>query len=384
MENISERIAKLPPEKRDLLLRRLRGEGIGASTAPPSAVSERPVTAFDAERDGNFHLEASTPGVFASLKPRVCPRKEVGPGQVLIEVSAASMNFRDVMIALGMYPTPPGVSPVMGSDCAGTIVAVGERVEGLEVGDEVLALTSDSFSAFATASAVTVTKKPPELSFQDAASIPTVFLTVYFGLHYLARLSKGERLLVHSAAGGIGMSALQLARWREAEVFATVGTQEKRELLSSMGVEHIMSSRSLDFADEVLAMTDGQGVDVVLNSLAGEAIPKGLGILRPLGRFVELGKRDIYEDKRIGLRPFHKGLSFFAIELSPLAGRRPEVFRSLFADVMALFAEGVFTPLPTKVFEIGNAAAAFEYMAQGIHVGKIVLDLKPGEVLVEA
>lgn len=384
MESITERIAKLPPEKRDLLLRRLRGDGIGKSAGEARPGTERPKRPFDAESDGDYHLTIAQPGVFESLTLRVRPRKIAGPGQVLIEVSAASMNFRDVMIALGMYPTPPGVAPIMGSDCAGTVVAVGEGVEELQVGDEVLALTSDSFSAFATASAVTVVKKPPHLTFQEAASIPTVFLTVYYSLHHLARLAEGERLLVHSAAGGIGLSALQFARWRRAEVFATVGTPEKRELLRSLGVEHIMSSRSLEFADEVLEMTGGQGVDVVLNSLAGEAIPKGLALLRPLGRFVELGKRDIYEDKPIGLRPFHKGLSFFAIELAPLAGLHPERFKALFREVMTLFAEGVFTPLPSKVFSIADAAAAFKHMSQGTHVGKIVIDMSSGEALVES
>lgn len=383
MDDLSQRIANLPPEKRDLLLRRLRGGSPGEAAEAPSPAPERETLVFDPERDGNYHLQVGQPGVFESLALRVCPRREVGPGQVLIEVAAASMNFRDVMIALGMYPTPPGVSPVMGSDCAGTIVAVGEGVEDFEVGDEVLALTADSFSAYARASAVTVIKKPADMSFQDAAGIPTVFLTVYFGLHYLARLAEGERILVHSAAGGIGQGSIQLARWRGAEIFATVGNQEKRDLMASMGIEHVMNSRSLDFADEVLEKTDGEGVDVIINSLAGEAIPKGIGILRPLGRFVELGKRDIYEDKKIGLRPFHKGLSFFAIELSPLAGRRPEVFRSLFANVMELFAEGVFTPLPSKVFPIGESVAAYKYMSQGTHMGKIVFDLTPGEVLVE-
>ncbi len=384
MTNIAERIANLPPEKRTLLLERLRRQGVvkgSGEAAPAPDPTRRP---FDPERDGNFHLEVTQPGVLESLRPRVCPRRTVGPGQVLIEVSAASMNFRDVLIALGMYPTPPGIKPVMGSDCAGTIVALGEGVEGLREGDEVLALTSDSLSAIAAASAVTVAKKPAAMTFQEAASIPTVFLTVYYSLQVLARLAQGERLLVHSAAGGVGLTALQHARWREAEVFATVGTQEKRDLLRSMGVEHIMNSRSLDFADEILEMTGGEGVDVVLNSLAGEAIPRGIGLLRPLGRFIELGKRDIYEDKKIGLRPFHKGLSFFAIELSPLAAKRPELFRSLWREVLDLFAEGVFTPLPSTVYSINDAADAFKFMSQGIHIGKIVIDMKPGEVLVEA
>lgn len=383
MSDISERIANLPPEKRDLLLQRLRGKGIVKTpppAPPPAASRKRP---FDPERDGNFHLQVAQPGVFDSLALEVCPRRELGPRQVRIDVHASALNFRDVMIALGMYPTPPGVAPIMGSDCAGKVVEVGDEVEDLAVGDEVLALTSDAFTAFATASQVTVVKKPPALGFTDAAAIPTVFLTVYWGLHHLARLSEGERLLVHSAAGGVGLSALQLARWRGAEVLATSGTEEKREYLRSLGVEHVMSSRSLDFVDEVLEITDGEGVDVVLNSLAGEAIQKGFGLLRPLGRFVELGKRDIYEDKPLGMLPFHKGLSFFAIEMSPLVGMRPRLFKSLFTELMRLFADGVFEPLPAKVFPADEVTSAFKYMSEGTHIGKIVVDMKEGQARVK-
>jgi NADPH:quinone reductase-like Zn-dependent oxidoreductase len=270
----------------------------------------------------------------------------------------------------------------MGSDCAGTIATLGEGVEGMRVGDEVIALCSNCFSGFVTASAATVVPKPSGLTFEQAAGIPTVFVTNWYALYHLARLSRGERLLIHSAAGGIGLAAIQMARWSGVEIVATVGTPEKREFLHSLGVEHIFNSRSMEFADEVMKLTGGEGVDVVLNSLAGEAIPKGLSILRPLGRFIELGKRDIYANSPIGLRPFYKGLSFFAIELSPLIKLRPLVFHDLFLEVVERFEQAIFKPLPLRIFPASDVADAFKYMAQGVHIGKIVLTIKDQPVWV--
>lgn len=384
MSTMSDRIASLPPEKREILLQRLREQfdiKVPSQTAPAPADEKKRVVPAE---DVNTRLDIAQPGILDSLCWRTVPRQAPGPGEVEIQVHAASMNFRDVMIGLGIYPTPPGVPPIMGSDCAGTIVAVGEGVEGLSIGDEVIALCSNCFGGYVTAAAATVVPKPKALTFEEAAMIPTVFVTNWYGLHHLARLSAGERLLVHSACGGIGLAAIQMARALGVEIVATVGTPEKREYLQSLGVEHIFNSRTLEWADDVMTLTNGEGVDVVLNSLAGEAIPKGLSALRPLGRFVELGKRDIYANSPVGLRPFYKGLSFFAIELSPLIKLRPEVFRNLFLEVVERFEQGMFKPLPLKIFPASEVAEAFKFMAQGVHIGKIVLTIKDQPVLVSS
>ncbi|HEX8139753.1 MAG TPA: zinc-binding dehydrogenase [Pyrinomonadaceae bacterium] len=382
MSTVTERIANLPPEKREILLQRLREQfaiKVPREAAPPPPEQKRKIVPG---AETNTRLDIPQPGLLDSLAWRTLPRQAPGPGEVEIQVHAASLNFRDVMIGLGIYPTPPGVPPVMGSDCAGTIVALGEGVEGLRVGDEVIALCSNCYSGFVTAAAHTVVPKPSNLTFEQAATIPTVYVTNWYALNHLARLSRGERLLVHSACGGIGLAAIQMARALGAEVIATVGTPEKREFLQALGVEHIFNSRSLEWADDVMKLPEGSGVDVVLNSLAGEAIPKGLSILRPLGRFIELGKRDIYADSPIGLRPFYKGLSYFAIELSPLIKLRPAVFRDLFLQVVERFEQEIFKPLPQKVFSASDAADAFKYMAQGVHIGKIVLTIKDQPVWV--
>jgi NADPH:quinone reductase-like Zn-dependent oxidoreductase len=382
MSIVTDRIANLPPEKREILLQRLREQFAIKVPSQPSPAPPDQKRRVVPEGDTNTRLDIPQPGILDSLAWRTASRQAPGIGEVEIQVHAASLNFRDVMIGLGIYPTPPGMPPVMGSDCAGTIVAVGEGVEGMRVGDEVIALCSNCFSGFVTAAASTVVPKPAGLTFEEAATIPTVFVTNWYALNHLARLSKGERLLIHSACGGIGLAAIQMARALGAEIVATVGTPEKREFLQSLGVQHIFNSRSLEFADEVLKLTDGEGVDVVLNSLAGEAIPKGLSILRPLGRFVELGKRDIYGDSPIGLRPFYKGLSFFAIELSPLIKLRPHVFRALFLEVVERFEQNIFKPLPVRVFPAADVSDAFKYMAQGVHIGKIVVTIKDQPVWV--
>jgi NADPH:quinone reductase-like Zn-dependent oxidoreductase len=384
MANMTDRIASLPPEKREILLRKLREQfTIPLPSESSPKVSEQKIRVVP-QGEINTRLTITQPGILDSLGWYKMPRQAPAPGEVEIQVHAASLNFRDVMIGLGIYPTPPGMPPVMGSDCAGTIVAVGEGVEELRVGEEVIALCSNSFSGFVTAAASTVVAKPARLSFEEAAAIPTVFVTDWYALHHLARLARGERLLVHSAAGGVGLAAIQMAQSIGAEVFATVGTAEKREFIESLGVQHILNSRTLEFADELLKLTGGEGVDVVLNSLAGEAIPKGLSVLRPLGRFIELGKRDIYGNSPIGLLPFFKGLSFFAIELSPLIKLRPRDFRDLLLEVVALFDKDVFKPLPLRILPAGEIAEAFKYMAQGVHIGKIVVTIKDQPVWISS
>lgn len=376
MANMTDRIASLPPEKREILLRKLREQfTINLPSESPPKASEKKIRVVP-QGETNTRLTITQPGLLDSLGWYTLPRQAPGPGEVEIQVHAASLNFRDVMIGLGIYPTPPGMPPVMGSDCAGTIVAVGEGVDELRVGEEVIALCSNSFSGFVTAAATTVVPKPARLTFEEAAAIPTIFVTDWYALHHLARLAPGERLLIHSAAGGVGLAAIQMAKWIGAEVFATVGTAEKREFIQSLGIQHILNSRSLEFADEVMKLTGGEGVDVILNSLAGEAIPKGLSALRPLGRFIELGKRDIYQNSPIGLLPFFKGLSFFAIELSPLIKLRPKVFRDLLLEVVAFFDKDIFKPLPLRILPAGEIAEAFKFMAQGVHIGKIVVTIK--------
>ncbi len=332
--------------------------------------------------DQPFRLETLQPGILDHLTLRASARRVPGPGEVEIEVCAAGLNFSDVMKAMGIYPGLPAGPVPLGVECAGRIAALGDGVSGFEVGDEVIAIAPFSFGAFVTTAAAFVAPKPPALSFEEAATIPIAFLTAYYSLCHLGRLGQGERALIHAASGGVGLAAIQLAQRAGAEVFATAGSPEKREFLRSLGVEHVFDSRSLAFADEVMERTSGQGVDVVLNSLAGEAIPKSLSILAPYGRFLEIGKADIYQNSQLGLRPFQKNLSFFAIDLDRLFRERPALIGSLFREFVQYFKDGDLKPIPLQVFPISEAAGAFRHMAQAKHIGKIVLSLREGAGLI--
>jgi NADPH:quinone reductase-like Zn-dependent oxidoreductase/acyl carrier protein len=249
-------------------------------------------------------------------------------------------------------------------------------VEGFQAGDEVIAIAPSSFSRFAATYADLVVPKPAHLSFEEAATIPITFLTAHYALNYLARMSKGERVLIHAAAGGVGLSAVQLAQQAGAEIFATAGNPEKRAFLQYIGVKHIMDSRSLAFADEVMQRTGGKGVDIVLNSLPGEYIPKNLSILSPHGRFLEIGKMDIYLNRTLDLYPFSNNLSYFAIDMDRICRERPALIRSLFLELMEYFNNGTLRPLPRNVFPIDEAVGAFRYLMQRKNIGKVVVSLQ--------
>jgi thioesterase domain-containing protein/acyl carrier protein len=207
-----------------------------------------------------------------------------------------------------------------------------------------------------------------------------VFLTAWYALHHLGQIARGERVLVQAATGGVGLAAVQIARLAGAEIFATAGSAEKRDFLRALGITHVMDSRSLSFADEVLAATGGRGVDLVLNSLAGEAITKGLSVLAPHGRFLEIGKRDVYQDTRIGLRPFRRSLAMFAIDLPQVMRDHPLLTRTLIAEILERFAARKLRPLPHRAFSVSDAAGAFRLMAKAQHVGKIVVSMDDDRV----
>jgi NADPH:quinone reductase-like Zn-dependent oxidoreductase/aryl carrier-like protein len=295
-------------------------------------------------------------------------------------VRAAGLNFRDVLQALGMMAESASADE-LGLECAGVVAACGDGVQGLAPGDEVIAIATGAFASEVVAQADLVAPKPFGLEFEEAATIPVAFVTARYVLHDLARIGAGDRVLVHTASGGVGLAAVQLCRRAGAEVLATAGTPAKRAFLASLGIEHVMDSRSSSWADEVLECTDGQGVDVVLNSLAGEARALGLGVLRTGGRFVELAVRDVLQDLPVRLRPFERGLAFFTLGDVASARRRElgNVLRTAAAEINA----GTLEPLPHTDFDLADAASAFRLMAQAGHIGKVVLTLKEPTYTIE-
>jgi acyl transferase domain-containing protein/thioesterase domain-containing protein/acyl carrier protein len=323
-----------------------------------------------------YRLEIPASGVMDELALLETPRRRPGPHEVEIEICAAALNFRDVMKSLGIYPMDSDIDLLLGDECSGPVTAVGKGVKQFKIGDEVIAAGAGCFASHLTIPAPFVVHKPARISFEEAATIPVAFMTAWHALHHLGKIRRGEKILIHVATGGVGLAAIQIARLAGAEIFATAGNDEKRNYLRKLGIRHVMDSRSTAFAGEIIKITKGAGVDLVLNSLAGDAIAKGLSALAPGGRFLEIGKRDIYANTAIGLRPFRKNLSLFVIDMGQVMAEQPDTVQHLLQTLMKLFRAGKLQTLPRQTLPVSRAADAFRLMAQAKHIGKIVLTMQ--------
>ncbi|NJL22129.1 MAG: zinc-binding dehydrogenase [Leptolyngbyaceae cyanobacterium SM1_3_5] len=308
-------------------------------------------------------LTISTRGTLENLEWQPMQRRSPDPHEVEIQVQATGLNLIDVLDAIGVLPFD---RDGFGVECAGIVAAIGSAVTDLQIGDAVVALAPNSFSEFVTIAAALVVPKPDRLSFEEAATIPANFLTADYALR-LANLKAGERILIHAAATGTGLAAVQLAQRSGAEVWATASLG-KWELLKSIGVSRIFNSRNLDFADEILHQTNGKGVDVVLNSLSGDFIPKSLAVLKPTGCFLEIGKRDVWSLDRV--HQHHPSIDYHRIDLMQIAQQKPDRLQSMLRDLLARFQSGELQPLPRSTFPSSEVAAAFRLMQQAKHTGR--------------
>nr|UHY14125.1 PKS I [Verrucosispora sp.] len=308
--------------------------------------------------DADWRLEVTAPGTLENLVLAPQPARAVRTGEIRVAVHAAGLNFRDVMISLGMYPD--AAAATMGGEGAGVVVEVGPGVTGLSVGDRVLGLMPGGLGPSVVVDHRLVVPIPPGMSFTVAASIPVVFLTAYYALVDVAGVRVGERVLVHAAAGGVGMAAVRLAGVLGAEVVATA----RPDKWSVVGVAGVCSSRSLEFASVF------SGVDVVVNSLAGEFVDASLGLLGNGGRFVELGKTDVRDPSVVAAA--HPGVTYRAFDLVEAA---PERIGEMLRDIVRMITDGVLRPLPVTAWDIRRAPDAFRHLAQARHVGKLVLSI---------
>jgi NADPH:quinone reductase-like Zn-dependent oxidoreductase/acyl carrier protein len=307
-------------------------------------------------------------GTLDGVEVRPVPRDALGSTDLRMRVLAAGVNFRDVLLALGMYPD--AVVP-LGAECAGVVTEAGAAAGEFRIGQQVFGFAPASLASEVVVPAAFVAPIPPGLEAEDAAAIPVAFLTALYGLDRLAGLRAGERVLIHAAAGGVGLAAVQLAQRRGAEIFATAGSDEKREFLRSLGLTHVLDSRSLAFADQVLSLTDGEGVHVVLNSLAGEFIPASLKALARGGRFVELGKRGILSPEE--MRKARPDVTYAAFDLGAEAHADRALLRPMLDELCGALADGSLRPLPVTTYPLSQLQDAFRLMAQARHIGKIVL-----------
>ena len=341
----------------------------------PLHPEERQTTIADHERDG-MRLQIRTPGDLETMELVSCDRVPPGPGQIEVAVSASSINFADVLVAFGRYPAFEGRLPQLGTDFAGVVTAVGPDVTDHQVGDHVGGVCADGcWGTFITCDARRVVTLPAGLTDGQAAAVTTAHATAWYGLHELARIKNGNKVLIHSGTGGVGQAAIAIARAAGAEIFATAGSEQRRQLLRDTGIEHVYDSRSTEFADLIRRDTEGYGVDIVLNSVTGAAQRAGLELLALGGRFVEIGKRDIYGDTRLGLFPFRRNLAFYAVDLGLLSYSDPDRLRGLLRTVYQLTADGVL-PMPGSThYPLADAAAAIRLMSGAQHTGKLVLDV---------
>ncbi|MFI8093264.1 SDR family NAD(P)-dependent oxidoreductase [Streptomyces sp. NPDC086080] len=318
-------------------------------------------------------LSLPSPGVIDDLRLTDTPSRALAADEVRIQVSHAGVNYRDVLMSLGMYPGQDDKPPVMGWECVGTVSETGSAVTDVAVGDEVIAIAEGSLASEVVARACLTAPKPARLTAAEAVTLPAAYLTAYYALHEMAGLERGQKILIHTATGGTGRAALNVARWKGARVFATAGSDAKRELLTELGVEEVADSRSLAFADAFKPAVGEEGFDVVVNTLTGEAIEANLSLMAPYGHYVELSKRDILDDNSLPLGAFSRNLSFHAIDVVHMVQHVPARAGALLRAAVALVDKGVLEALPHTVYPAEKAADAFRLMAQARHTGKIVL-----------
>lgn len=341
----------------------------------PLQPGERRTATVDPQRDA-MRLTIRTPGDLDTLEFVTAQRQPPQAGQIEVAVEASSVNFADVLQAFGKYFAADGPRQGLGVDFAGVVTAVGAGVRDYKVGDRVGVIADTvGWSTFVTCDARLAAPLPESLTAVAASAVSTAYATAWYSLHDLARIKSGDRVLIHSATGGVGQAAIAIARRAGAEIFATAGSHERRERLRSMGVKHVYDSRTTDFADDIRRDTDGYGVDVVLNSLTGAAQWAGLDLLAFDGRFVEIGKRDVYEHTRIDLYPFRRNLTFFYADLLLMSTHAPDKIGDLLRTVFQLVADGALPTPEHSVRPLTEAATAIREMSAAQHTGKLILTL---------
>ncbi|MEM7278976.1 MAG: acyltransferase domain-containing protein, partial [Pseudomonadota bacterium] len=318
-----------------------------------------------------FELHAPQSGVFDDLKPVAVVRSEPGPNELEIRSCALGINFRDVLNVLNEVTGPAGSR--LGAESAGIVVKAGPAVSDFKPGDRVMAFALGGFASHLIVDSRLVAKIPCQFNMADAASIPVVFLTALYALEHVVKTSPGQKVLVHAGAGGVGLAAIQIALARGAHVYATAGSHQKRILLRDLGVHGVYSSRNLDFSEALRADLGKDRLDWVLNALAGEFIPASMALLKKDGHFMELGKRDDWDEHKAATQ--FPEIAYTRFDLGEIAHARPELVQTLFNSLNHEFEEGRLRPLPVTAYKLEQLPEAFRFMAKGAHIGKLVVAL---------
>lgn len=338
---------------------------------------------FRASNGREIELTIASPGLLNTL----CfiddtAKSALASEEVEISVQAVGINFKNVMVALGQLPDKS-----LGQECSGLIIKLGKEVDPrkLNIGDRVCAITHGAFKTTARSHQSSVYKIPDNVSWSTAAALPVAYCTAYYALHYLARLREGESVLIHAAAGGVGQAAVQIAKTKKAKIFATVGSNSKRRLLMdsyNIPESHIFSSRNISFAKGIKEFTGDQGVDIVLNSLTGDILQESFDCIAPLGRFIEIGKRDMYTREKLSMVPFLRNITFSSVDLGIVAERAKSLMAELMTETMNLvWTANLRAPQPVHVFEVSEVEKAFRFLQSGKNAGKTVVELSNHDIV---
>lgn len=365
-------------DETEIIIRAGEVQALRLARTPADTLPPRTVDAAALSSDRTFRAASSGLGGATSLAWKMTPTPVLPPDHVRIAVSAAGLNFRDVMAVSGLLPEEAETGDAtarLGLEFAGTVTEAGPAVSGLAIGDKVFGLAPGALAGEIAVDPECLFPIPEGWSMAEASALPVAYLTAHYALRHMGRIAEGERVLIHSAAGGVGLAAVAVAHAAGAEIFATAGTSEKRDYLESLGISQIACSRSLDFADAFREATNGEGMDLVLNGLAGEHLDASLNLLAPHGRFLELGKRDIYGDGAMDLNRLTRNRSFHAIDVLALLEDQPQAAARHMREVVADLRSGRLETLPVTSFAASDIQAAFGAFGNAEHKGKIVVTL---------
>ena len=329
-------------------------------------------------------LEIGAPGMLDTLHfmDDYEALEPLGDDELDVKVMASGLNFLDIMVSMGQVNK---TASLLGAECSGIVHRVGRNVTTFEPGDRAVTLRPGCHRSFVRCPAILCQPLPEHISFEEGASLLVIYGTVYASLVDAARMRKGESILIHAAAGGVGQAAIIMSQWIGAEIFATVGSEEKKRLIvSEYGIleDHIFDSRNLSFAKGIKRMTNGRGVDVVLNSLAGEALRDTWHCVAPSGRFIEIGKKDIIGNTGLDMAPFINGLTFTAVNLIATHKSDSQAQAQLISNVMDLVRRGIVKPItPLNIYRYSEIEDAFKLMQTGKHTGKIILKASDDDIV---
>jgi NADPH:quinone reductase-like Zn-dependent oxidoreductase len=327
-----------------------------------------------------FKVQIGNPGALDSVYFVDDSPPPLGENQIELVVKATGLNFKDIVVAMGQL-----AQPYIGIECSGIVSSVGSNVNDIKVGQKVMALPEGSFSTYARCLATSAAKIPAEMSFEVAATIPVVFCTAYYALFDQGRLQSGERVLIHAGAGGVGQAAIMIAQMVGADIFVTVGSLDKKRLLMTqygISEDRIFYSRDSSFARGIRRATGEAGVDVIVNSLAGDLLCETWECLAPFGRFVEIGKADITKNTRLDMQPFEYNTTFSSVDLTKIAKFRPQLMKRLMGEVSQLITKGSVHPIvPITTYGISDIEKAFRTLQMGKGMGKIVVVPRDGDLV---